>query len=168
MNEKKTLNEKYEVGLMIISVVIIVGLMVGMTLFPETGKTIGAAVMHALTYTFGSVMQLVTAVILIFLVALGFFKYGNIRFGNCKPEYKTVSWVAMMFFTGLGAGTVYWAFLEWGYHFNAAPALAGSAISEAYAYELSLTYAIYDWGPAAWTLLCVCSAVCLPLLYQKG
>ena len=55
-----------------------------------------------------------------------------------------MSWVAMMFFTGLGAGTVYWAFLEWGYHFNAAPALAGAPISEAYAYELSLTYAIFD------------------------
>ena len=50
----------------------------------------------------------------------------------------------MMFFTGLGAGTVYWAFLEWGYHFNAAPQLEGAVVTEAYAYELSL---------AAWALL---------------
>lgn len=163
MNNKKKLNEKYEVGLMLISVVIIIGLMIGMTLFPETGKAIGAAIMHALTYTFGSVMQLITVIVLIFLVALAFSKYGNIRFGNCKPQYRTVSWVAMMFFTGLGAGTVYWAFLEWGYHFNAAPALAGSPISEAYAYEMSLTYAIYDWGPAAWALLCV---FVLPFAYH--
>ena len=160
---KKGLNEKYEVGLMIISVVIIIAMMVGMTLYPETGKAIGAAVMHTLTHTFGSTMQLVTVIVLIFLVALAFSKYGNIRFGNCKPQYRTVSWVAMMFFTGLGAGTVYWAFLEWGYHFNAAPALAGAAISEAYAYEISLTYAIYDWGPAAWALLCV---FVLPFAYH--
>ena len=163
MNNKKGLNEKYEVGLMIISVVIIIAMMIGMTLYPETGKAIGAAVMHTLTHTFGSTMQLVTAVVLIFLVALAFSKYGNIRFGNCKPQYRTVRWVAMMFFTGLGAGTVYWAFLEWGYHFNAAPALAGAAISEAYAYEISLTYAIYDWGPAAWALLCV---FVLPFAYH--
>lgn len=69
----------------------------------------------------------------------------------------------MMFFTGLGAGTVYWAFLEWGYHFNAAPALAGAEISEAYSYELSLTYAIYDWGPTAWALLCI---FVLPFAYH--
>lgn len=104
---KKGLNEKYEVGLMIISVVIIIAMMIGMTLYPETGKAIGAAVMHTLTHTFGSTMQLVTVIVLIFLVALAFSKYGNIRFGNCKPQYRTVSWVAMMFFTGLGAGTVY-------------------------------------------------------------
>lgn len=121
MNEKKKLNEKYEVGLMIVSIVIILALMIGMTLYPEAGKAIGAQVMHALTYTLGSVMQFFTVIVLIFLVALAFSKYGNIRFGNCKPEFKTMSWVAMMFFTGLGAGTVYWAFLEWGYHFNAAP-----------------------------------------------
>lgn len=163
MNEKKKLNEKYEVGLMIVSIVIILALMIGMTLYPEAGKAIGAQVMHALTYTFGSVMQFFTVIVLVFLVALAFSKYGNIRFGNCKPEFKTMSWVAMMFFTGLGAGTVYWAFLEWGYHFNAAPALAGAPISEAYAYELSLTYAIFDWGPAAWALLCI---FVLPFAYH--
>lgn len=35
MNEKKKLNEKYEVGLMIVSIVIILALMIGMTLYPE-------------------------------------------------------------------------------------------------------------------------------------
>lgn len=53
--------------------------------------------------------------------------------------------------------------MEWGYHFNAAPALAGAPISEAYAYELSLTYAIFDWGPAAWALLCI---FVLPFAYH--
>lgn len=163
MNEKNKLTEKYEVGLMIISVAIILTLVTGMTLFPAKGAEIGATVMHVLTHTFGSVMQLFTMIVLIFLVALAFSKFGNIRFGTCKPEYKTSSWVAMMFFTGLGAGTVYWAFLEWGYHFNAAPALAGAEISEAYAYELSLTYAIYDWGPSAWALLCI---FVLPFAYH--
>ena len=35
MNEKKKLNEKYEVGLMIVSIVIILALMIGMTLYTE-------------------------------------------------------------------------------------------------------------------------------------
>ena len=86
-----------------------------------------------------------------------------IRLGNKKPKFKTMSWVSMMFFTGLGAGTVYWAFLEWGYHFNANIQLEGAAVSEAYNYELSVAYAMYDWGPAAWALLCI---FVLPFAYH--
>ena len=157
------LNEKYEVGLMIVSVLIILALVAGLTMNPELGKQIGSKVMFMLTHTFGSFMQFFTLVVLIFLVVIAISKYGDIRFGNTKPEYRTMSWVAMMFFTGLGAGTVYWAFLEWGYHFNAAPAQAGAEISEAYAYEMSLAYSIYDWGPAAWALLCI---FVLPFAYH--
>lgn len=161
--DNKKLNEKYEVGLMAVSLVIIIALVAGLTMFPEEGKAIAASIMNLLTHTFGSTMQFLTVIILIFLVALGFSKYGDIRLGNSKPEFKTVSWVAMMFFTGLGAGTVYWAFLEWGYHFNAAPQLEGVAISEAYSYELSMAYSLFDWGPSAWALLCV---FVLPFAYH--
>ena len=148
---------------MIVSVIIILLLVAGLTMNPEAGVAMGNKIMFFLTHTFGSAVQLFTLLVLIFLIGIGASKYGDIRFGKCKPEYKTMSWVAMMFFTGLGAGTVYWAFLEWGYHFNAAPALEGVAISEAYAYELSLTYAIFDWGPAAWALLCI---FVLPFAYH--
>lgn len=154
-HKKESLGERYEIGLIIVSIMIILGVMLGLTLFPTQGKDMGAAIMQFITHTFGSVVQLFTIVVLLFLIALAFSKYGNIRFGNTKPDYSTASWVAMMFFSGLGAGTVYWAFLEWGYHFNAAPALAGTKISEAYAYEMSLAYTVYDWGLAAWALLCV-------------
>ena len=153
--EKKPLSQRYEVGLMVVSVIIVAALVAGISIFPEKGKEVAAAAMHMMTYTFGSTMQFITVIILIFLVALGFSKYGSIRLGKEKPDYKTSSWVAMMFFTGLGAGTVYWAFLEWGYHFNAAPQLEGAVVTEAYAYELSLAYAMFDWGPAAWALLCI-------------
>ncbi|MCI1958923.1 MAG: BCCT family transporter [Clostridia bacterium] len=162
-NSNHGLSDKFEIGLMIISILIVIALVAGLSIFPEQGKVFAANVMYVLTHTFGSTMQIITIIVLLFLVGLGFSKYGNIRFGHCKPQYKTISWVAMMFFTGLGAGTVYWAFLEWGYHFNAAPQLAGVPISEAYAYELSLAYSIYDWGPAAWALLCV---FVLPFAYH--
>ena len=161
--EKKPLSQRYEVGLMVVSVIIVAALVAGISIFPEKGKEVASAAMHMMTYTFGSTMQFITVIILIFLVALGFSKYGSIRLGKEKPDYKTSSWVAMMFFTGLGAGTVYWAFLEWGYHFNAVPQLEGAAVTEAYAYELSLAYAMFDWGPAAWALLCV---FVLPFAYH--
>ena len=153
--KKQGLSGKYEVGLMVISIAIIVALVAGLTMFPVQGKQIAANAMYLITNTFGSTIQIFTVGVLLFLIALCFTKYGDIRLGNEKPQYKTVSWVAMMFFCGNGAGTVYWAFLEWGYHFNAAPQLNGVEISEAMAYELSIAYTFFDWGPSAWALLCV-------------
>lgn len=160
---KSKLSDKYEVMLMIISLLVITVIVVGLTMYPEQGKAIAGSVLHMLTNTFGSTMQLITVIIIIFLVGLCFSKYGNIRLGNSKPQYSTLSWVAMMFFCGNGAGTVYWAFLEWGHHFNAAPQLNGVAVSEAMNYELSMAYTFFDWGPSAWALLCV---FVLPFAYH--
>ncbi len=159
----KKLSERYEIGLMVLSLIIIIAVVLGLTMFPEQGVATANAVLSFLTNTFGSTMQLFTVIILIFLVGLSLSKYGDIRFGNEKPQYSTLSWVAMMFFCGNGAGTVYWAFLEWGYHFNAAPQLMGVEISEAVNYEQAMAYTFFDWGPSAWALLCV---FVLPFAYH--
>ena len=160
---KGKLTDRYEVVLMIFSVLVIGAMVLGLTMFPEEGKVFSDKVLNVLTGTFGSSMQLITVGIIIFLVALCFSKYGDIRLGNTRPKYSTLSWVAMMFFCGNGAGTVYWAFLEWGYHFNAAPQLNGVPVSEAMNYELSMAYTFFDWGPSAWALLCV---FVLPFAYH--
>ena len=161
--DKKPLSEKYEVGLMIASLCIVAVMVIGLTIFPEQGVELSHKIMNLLTHSFGSVMQLIALGILLFLIVLALSKYGDIRLGKEKPEYSNMSWVAMMFFCGNGAGTVYWAFLEWGYHFNAAPQLNGAEISEAYNYEQSLAYCFYDWGPIAWAMLCV---FVLPFAYH--
>lgn len=163
MGEKKKLTQKYEIGLMVVSLVIVAIMVIGLTVFPETGVAIAGSIMNFLTHRLGSAMQFIALGIIIGLIVLAFSKYGNIRLGNSKPEYKTISWVAMMFFCGNGAGTVYWAFLEWGYHFNAAPQLFGAEISDAYNYEQSMAYTFYDWGPIAWSMLCV---FVLPFAYH--
>lgn len=161
--KKERLTEKYEVGLMIASLLVIAVIVGGLTIFPEQGVAISHAIMNLLTHTLGSAMQLIAFVILLFLLILALSKYGDIRFGNTKPQYSMLSWIGMMFFCGNGAGTVYWAFLEWGYHFNAAPQLQGAAVSEAFNYEQSLAYCFYDWGPIAWAMLCV---FVLPFAYH--
>ena len=158
-----SLFKKYDVPLMAVSLAIIGAMVLGFTMFPEEGNALARKVMYLLTHTLGSPMQVLSFGILVFLVGLAFSKYGDIRLGKTKPDYKLISWVAMMFFCGNGAGTVYWAFLEWGYHFNAAPMLNGVPYSEAYTYELALAYCFFDWGPLPWALLCV---FVLPFAYH--
>ncbi|WDV46557.1 BCCT family transporter [Clostridiaceae bacterium M8S5] len=162
-NKNLSLFDKYEVVLMILSILVIIGIVTGLTLYPEQGKEVANTILNILTNTFGSPMQLFTVFILLFLICISLSKYGDIRLGNEKPQFSTLSWVAMMFFCGNGAGTVYWAFLEWGHHFNAAPQLNGVVVSEAVNYELSMAYTFFDWGPSAWALLCV---FVLPFAYH--
>lgn len=161
--EKKRYKDKYDIPLMAVSIGVITAAVLGITIYPEEGKAIAAWVKKLLTCSFGSVMEIIAFFSLIFLVILAFSKYGKIKFGEEKPDYSTVSWIAMMFFTGLGAGTVYWAFLEWGYHFNADPQIKGTVVNEVYRYELSLAYSMFDWGPSAWALLCMFA---LPFCYH--
>lgn len=162
-NNNGKLSERYEVALMVISIAIIAAVVIGLTVFPKQGVAIANSIMKLITRTFGSGIQIFSLGVIIFLIVLCFTKYGNIRFGNTKPKYSTLSWVAMMFFCGNGAGTVYWAFLERGYYYNTPPLLHGSPISEAMAYELSTTYNLFHWGPTAWALLCVFT---LPFAYH--
>ncbi|GAA3313233.1 hypothetical protein GCM10020331_002870 [Ectobacillus funiculus] len=41
-------------------------------------------------------------------------KYGDIRLGKetDKPEFKTVSWLSMLFGAGMGIGIVFWSVAE--------------------------------------------------------
>ena len=78
--------ERYEVGLMVISIALILALVVALTLFPEEGKAAAAGVMAFLTQTFGSPMMLIAFGVIVFLICICFMKYGEIRFGNEKPQ----------------------------------------------------------------------------------
>ncbi len=45
-------------------------------------------------------------------------KYGNIRLGEGKAEYSTLSWLFMFICAGLGSSTLYWGVAEWAYYYQ--------------------------------------------------
>ncbi|MDR2089169.1 MAG: BCCT family transporter [Clostridiales Family XIII bacterium] len=81
---------------------------------------------------------------LIFCGFLAFSKYGNIRFGDGKPEYSLFSYIAMMICAALAATAVFYSFIEWSYYY-AAPAFNMEAYSREAA-EYALAYAFFHWG----------------------
>ena len=48
----------------------------------------------------------------VYLLYFSLSKYGNIRFGNGKPEFKTFSWLVMMFCAGMGSSMMLWSVVE--------------------------------------------------------
>ena len=84
-------------------------------LFTESLAAVFDAVLWSfLVPNFGWVFILASFGFLSFAVYLAFSRYGKIRLGaqDGKPEFSTVSWVAMMFSAGMGIGLMFFGVAE--------------------------------------------------------
>lgn len=97
----------------------------------------------------------------VYLLYFSLSKYGNIRFGNGKPEFKTFSWLVMMFCAGMGSSMMLWSVVEPLYYVSGPP--RGAEPFSADAYSLAETYGIFHWTFIAWTLFAVGA---IPLCYR--
>ena len=73
-------------------------------------NAMGEATTNALTWlekSFGWLFVLTTAAFVVFSGYLALSRYGNIKLGpdDAEPEFRTFSWVSMMFATGMGIGS---------------------------------------------------------------
>src|SRR5918993_5462937 len=73
-----------------------------------------AVLFNFLVPNFGWVFILATFGFLAFSFYLAFSRYGRIRLGgeDEQPEFRTVSWVAMMFSAGMGIGLMFFGVAE--------------------------------------------------------
>src|SRR5690606_35974780 len=55
----------------------------------------------------------------IVFIVLMFTPLGRLRFGQGAPEFSTLTWLGMLFATGMGIGLVTWGVLEPRYHVEA-------------------------------------------------
>lgn len=154
-------SRKLDMFLLMTSLGIVGSIVIGLTMFPEAGKAGANWIFNLFTMIFGTPVLLFVFSAVIFLTILGFSKYGSIRLGTEAPEHSTFAWVSMMVCAGLGSATVYWAFTEWAYYFNAPP--LGIKTGTTSAYEFGTAYNLFHWGVSAWATYCIAS---LPVAYH--
>ncbi|WP_440952284.1 BCCT family transporter [Methanococcoides sp. FTZ1] len=152
---------KKDVPLILVSVPLIFSLSSLLYCFPDDGKNLTVSFYNVMTETLGPFVLLYTLSCFGFLLYLGFSKYGNVRLGMCYPEYSTFSWIGMMFCAGLGAATLYWAFVEWAYYYLTPP--FGVESGTPLAYEWATAYNFFHWGLPGWSIYCLAS---LPVAYH--
>lgn len=113
------------------------------------------AAYDALTTRFGVLYQWYGLGALVFLGWLAASRYGRVRLGDAdsRPEYRTPSWLAMMFCAGVGAGLLYWSIIEWGYYIAKPP--YGFAPRSVDAIEWAASYGLFHWGPTGWAIQCL-------------
>ena len=106
--------------------------------------------------TFGWAFVLTTFGFLLFAIFLGVSRYGKIRLGadDEKPEFRTLSWVAMMFSAGMGIGLMFYGVTEPLSHMGAPPFGAARPNTDEAA-RVAMEYSYFHWAFHPWAIYAV-------------
>ena len=150
-----------------ICVVTILAACVPMLLFRDQAIEVTAVVFGWLTHELGLLYQWTAIGCLVVLGYIAFSKYGKIRLGgeNADREYSGLAWIAMLFCSGIGAGLMFWAPVEWAYYLDASP--LGIAKDTPLAVEMAATYGIFHWGVSGWAIYALPAIAIAVPYYQR-
>ncbi|MFO7759721.1 MAG: BCCT family transporter [Roseovarius sp.] len=103
----------------------------------------------------------------IFAAVLAIGPWGRIRLGSDddRPEFSTVSWIAMLFAGGMGAGLLFWGVAEPVTHFASPPGLDGDTPEAARA---AMVITNLHWGLHAWSIYGICALVIAYFTFRRG
>jgi choline/glycine/proline betaine transport protein len=106
-------------------------------------------------------------VFLVFMIYLAFSKYGQIRIGGqtARPEFKTLSWFAMLFSAGMGIGLLFWSISEPIYHYLSPPMAAGETAEAA---KEAMKFTFLHWGFHAWAIYALVGLSLAYFTYSRG
>jgi glycine betaine transporter len=104
---------------------------------------------------------------LILSIYMAFGPYGHIRLGKDedRPEFSTISWLAMLFAAGMGAGLIFWGVAEPMFHYLSPPGMTGKTPESA---RMAMVITNLHWGLHAWSIYAVCALVIAYFGFRKG
>jgi BCCT family betaine/carnitine transporter len=139
----------------ITSVAIILVVCIPLALSPDTAGVFLQNLYDYIAAEFGVLFLLASVGSIGFLAWLAFSRYGEARLAvnDEPPEFGTLSWIAMLFCAGIGAGLIYWCGTEWAFYYQSPPFGAEPFTPEAA--EWASTYGLFHWGFTAWAFYCL-------------
>lgn len=149
-------------------VAIIVLVCVPLALFPYASGRVLGDLYDFISTRFGILYLLAGVAAIGFLAWLAASRFGAVKLGDAdeEPEFRTVSWIAMLFCAGVGAGLMYWCAIEWSYYYDNPPFGAGPRSAEAA--EWASAYGLFHWGFTAWAFYCLPAvAIAYPYYVRK-
>jgi len=115
---------------------------------------------------FGPTYLVLTLFCFFFLLFLCFSKFGNYKFGGneASSEFSYISWIGMLFCSGIGGGIIYWSGVEWSYYVGNPPFGIDPYSSESF--SLATAYGLFHWGISAWSIYGI-PAIALSIAFYK-
>jgi choline/carnitine/betaine transport len=105
----------------------------------------------------------------IFVIWLAASKYGRIPLGEIdeRPEFSTISWIAMMFSAGMGIGLMFWGVAEPLSHFAAPPPGTSEAQTDE-ALQTAMATTMFHWALHPWAIYAVVGIAIAYGTFRKG
>ena len=118
---------------------------------------------------FGWVFILSSFGFLAFSVYLACSRYGRIRLGGDdeQPEFRTVSWVAMMFSAGMGIGLMFFGVAEPLTHMGTPPGGTAEANTRGAA-QVAMEYSYFHWAFHPWAIYAIMGLALAYFTFRKG
>lgn len=119
---------------------------------PDNLKSVTDQALKWITDNLGWLFILAATGFVIFAIFLAVSKYGKIPLGQDgeKPEFRTISWIAMMFSAGMGIGLMFYGSYEPLRHFMFAP-----PGTDARDVGVAMATTMFHWGFHPWAMYAV-------------
>lgn len=141
----------------------------GFTAPTQLSEASGNALSWAMTST-GWLFVLLASAFVVFALYLAMSKYGNVPLGSDdeKPEFRTVSWIAMMFSAGMGIGLMFFGVAEpLGFFVNPPPD-TGVEGQSTEAIQVALATTMFHWSFHPWAIYAVVGIAIAYGTFRKG
>jgi glycine betaine transporter len=136
---------------------------------PENLSSVLGGVLTWILATFGWFYVFVAFTVLALGIFLVVHPWGKIRLGpdDSRPDFRTFTWIAMMFAAGLGSALMFYGVVEPLTHWAAPPHQLAEPKTQAAA-EIALQYTYFHWGFNGWAMYAVVGGSLAFFCYRQG
>ncbi|PHQ29098.1 BCCT family transporter [Leeuwenhoekiella nanhaiensis] len=148
------------------SIIIIISIALTLT-FKKKAEKIFSDIQHAVAENADWFFILTINLFLLFLIYLAVGKFGTMRIGGpkAKPEFKTLSWFAMLFSAGMGIGLLFFGVAEPINHLTNPPTAEPNTIAAA---QEAMNFTFLHWGFHAWGVYALVGLALSYFTYSRG
>lgn len=153
-----------------VSGALIVAVIVWAIIAPHSISTVGNTALDWVISRFSWMYGVLTIAIFGFMIVLGYGRAGGVRLGadDEKPEFSTVSWVAMLFSAGMGIGLLFYGPYEPLVYYANPPQGFDVEPATVAAAQTALAQTALHWGPIAWSFYALVGGVIAYNAYRRG
>jgi choline/carnitine/betaine transport len=135
----------------------------------DTLSSVSTAVLGGVMNAGGWAFVLIASGFVVFALWLAFSRYGKIPLGadDEGPEFRTVSWIAMMFSAGMGIGLMFYGVSEPLSHFTSPPPGTVEAGTPA-ALDVAMATTLFHWTLHPWAIYAVVGLAIAYSTFRRG
>ena len=116
---------------------------------PRTPRSVLGGLVAWVSEWFGWYYVVLATAILVFVIGIGFSRYGKIRLGpeHARPAFSTATWAAMLFAAGIGTDLMFFAVYEPVVQYLTPPSGPGQTVEAA---REATVWTLFHYGISGW------------------